>query len=739
MTRYVEEREDDMGQESLSTAITTELEKVKQINDAVLKDVLSTWNDAAKQMGDAGTDMATGFIAGLSDIATGCETAKSFLEPSIQITKGLATALEKGGTSGQGAVSGIQAFGGALNTAMGVVGLVAMAVTTLISVFQELTKADAAYQALADGASDFKAECEEATVAQQQSLAVTQAQGPVAQGLVDKIKGLTDAQGNLTGSQSECAEAVAQLNQMYPGLNLQLDTSTGKLNMNAAEMENNVAGMQKMAEAEALQGQYTKLIEQKTEAELNRKVAIDEAREAMIAQGGAIAEQAKQMSDEEIIIKANNNALWEYNSNTNAALDAVRDLGENEKQLGVCTTMLDEETQAQAANAQGKQDAIAAVKQLSDAEAAALIAKQENNQTLSEEDAKALDAWKSTNQSKYDAMVAANELEKQLYDQKLSYTKDAFTNVQEEMNNAEVVSLDQMVANLNANQAAMEAWTTNQKVLAENGLGGLVEVFSDMGPQGFAQAQYLVNQIQSGADISGLVSALGYDMEQVNAAAQDFDYEGAYNSSKEMIDSSAKGVASSDALLNASEQQITDSVSKMRSTILDDGNFYYLGIGIINRLAQGMQLMKGKLYDTADSIVNGLKDRLRINGKVTVSGSGINSRASISWYDKGGYFNSPQLIGIAERRPEFVGAAEDLEAFIAKSVNNAFVRIDPALLHDIGSIGGGTSYAGDTVDFHPQVTINTQKLTDAEMKRATNYVSREFAKIVTGRKVGRLQ
>jgi len=95
--------------------------------------------------------------------------------------------------------------------------------------------------------------------------------------------------------------------------------------------------------------------------------------------------------------------------------------------------------------------------------------------------------------------------------------------------------------------------------------------------------------------------------------------------------------------------------------------------------------------------------------------------------------------GIAERRPEFVGAADDLESFIGKAVNNAFVRIDPALLHDIGSIGGNEAYSGSSVDFHPQITINTQKLTDAEMKRATDYISREFAKTVTGRKVGRLQ
>ena len=80
-----------------------------------------------------------------------------------------------------------------------------------------------------------------------------------------------------------------------------------------------------------------------------------------------------------------------------------------------------------------------------------------------------------------------------------------------------------------------------------------------------------------------------------------------------------------------------------------------------------------------------------------------------------------------------MGAEQDLRSFINGAVSDAFsVRTNPAL----GA--GGMSYSGDTIHFNPQVTINTQKLTDAEMKRATEYVSREFAKTVTGRKVGKI-
>lgn len=754
-----------MGQD-LSANMAAELNKLRKESDAIVKEVLASWTDAATQMGNIGGKMASGLTDGISKAVGAADTIKKLSDPMKSVTQGIqdllntndqaaqstqniAGALEKGGSSANAAVGGVQAFGGALNTAMGVVGLVVMAVTTLISIFQELNKADAAYQALADGASDFKAKCEEATIAQQQSLAVTQAQGPVAQGLVDKIKGLTDAQGNLTGSQSECAQAVAELNQMYPGLNLQMDANTGKLNMNTSQLENNVAGMQKMAEAEAMQSQYKKLVEQKVEAELNRKVAIDKVKEALVEQGIYTEEQAQKLDEETISAMANNEAIkilgqtsWVLSGNTKAMLEAVRDydsvLGDNEKQMGVCKTMIDEETQAQTANTQGKQEAAAAVQSLTEMEAAALIAKQENNETLSEEDANALEAWKGNNQEKYDAMVAANELEKQLYDQKLSYTKDAFTNVQEAMNEAEVLSVEQMTQNLKANQEAMEAWTNNQKILTENGLGGLVRTFSEMGAQGFAQAQYLVDQIQAGADMSELKESLGYDMQDLNTEVQNFDYAGAYNASKEVMTQSADGINKNPVAVTEARNQINLIGNEMRSAI-KEMDFTGIGKSIIDDMKAGMLSAKQGLFETAETITGGLKSRLRLNGKVAISGSGSNTKVSLSWYDKGGYFNSPQLIGIAEKRPEFVGAAEDLESFISKSVNNAFVRIDPSLLHDIGGVGGGSAYGAETINFNPRVVINTQKLTDAEMRRATDYVSREFAKTVTGRKVGRLQ
>lgn len=39
-------------------------------------------------------------------------------------------------------------------------------------------------------------------------------------------------------------------------------------------------------------------------------------------------------------------------------------------------------------------------------------------------------------------------------------------------------------------------------------------------------------------------------------------------------------------------------------------------------------------------------------------------KLSVDWYDKGGIFSGPQVIGVGEKRPEFVGALDDLHAIV---------------------------------------------------------------------------
>lgn len=59
---------------------------------------------------------------------------------------------------------------------------------------------------------------------------------------------------------------------------------------------------------------------------------------------------------------------------------------------------------------------------------------------------------------------------------------------------------------------------------------------------------------------------------------------------------------------------------------------------------------------------------IQIKGKLSLNPPQIPS-IGISWYDRGGIFTSPSVIGVGERRPEFVGALEDLRYLIRDELN----------------------------------------------------------------------
>lgn len=44
-------------------------------------------------------------------------------------------------------------------------------------------------------------------------------------------------------------------------------------------------------------------------------------------------------------------------------------------------------------------------------------------------------------------------------------------------------------------------------------------------------------------------------------------------------------------------------------------------------------------------------------------------KLSIDWYDKGGVFYGPQIIGVGEKRPEYVGALDDLKGVVGEAMN----------------------------------------------------------------------
>ena len=59
-----------------------------------------------------------------------------------------------------------------------------------------------------------------------------------------------------------------------------------------------------------------------------------------------------------------------------------------------------------------------------------------------------------------------------------------------------------------------------------------------------------------------------------------------------------------------------------------------------------------------------------IEGKFSLNPPSV-PHLAVDWYDKGGIFSSPTVIGVGEKRPEFVGALDDLRAIVREETGNA--------------------------------------------------------------------
>lgn len=55
---------------------------------------------------------------------------------------------------------------------------------------------------------------------------------------------------------------------------------------------------------------------------------------------------------------------------------------------------------------------------------------------------------------------------------------------------------------------------------------------------------------------------------------------------------------------------------------------------------------------------------------------GVIPKLAINWYDKGGVFTSPTVIGVGERRPEFVGALEDLREIVREESGDTTITLN---------------------------------------------------------------
>lgn len=158
-------------------------------------------------------------------------------------------------------------------------------------------------------------------------------------------------------------------------------------------------------------------------------------------------------------------------------------------------------------------------------------------------------------------------------------------------------------------------------------------------------------------------------------------------------------------------------------------DFYGKGNGVIRQMTAGLADAGGALVAAAQGIAARVSAALSISAGVSAAGGRVRVSASVPGYDSGGYFDRPQIIGIAEKRPEFVGAAQDLRSFINGAVAAAFrVGCGENVMRGVGAPVPSAIYGGaTTIEVHN--TFAPREMSRAQMDYQSYKIQRDIQRV----------
>lgn len=110
-----------------------------------------------------------------------------------------------------------------------------------------------------------------------------------------------------------------------------------------------------------------------------------------------------------------------------------------------------------------------------------------------------------------------------------------------------------------------------------------------------------------------------------------------------------------------------------------------------------------------------------------IGGAGKLPSFSVEWYDKGGIFDHPSIIGVGEKRPEFVGALDDLRQIVREESGGG---LSIQLLSQMVSLMNEIVNR-DATPITVNQTINAVDTSYSEQQKAAAYEFKQIARALT--------
>lgn len=272
-----------LGRTMQSEVITPVLQKFLPLAQKGMKILADNIDTIVPIAGAAGAAMATIWVAKKAT------TTITNLKDTAKNIKSLVTNLVTH-TTATGAATVAQE---GLNTAMaanpvgllvtGIAALVA-GITTFVALSGDATDSTSVLRSEVKAMKEDLQESQEALESSMQSAKDTvdsaAADAQLADGIAEELMNLASATDNTAGKQERMAVLVAELNQLYPDMGLEIDSVTGKLNMTNEELQNYVDNLQNAAMAQAYQDAFAESFDAVTAAQkelIDSEMTLEEA------------------------------------------------------------------------------------------------------------------------------------------------------------------------------------------------------------------------------------------------------------------------------------------------------------------------------------------------------------------------------------------------------------------------------------------------------------------------------
>lgn len=348
------------------------------------------------------------------------------------------------------------------------------------------------------------------------SIETTIATGKRAEHLVDQLEDITKSHRLTADEQHRQAAIVQELNQLYPELGLEIDSTSGKLNKSVKEIRSFVENASKMAQVQAYQKAIASVVEELSDAyiaQAKAEMAAEQASAQLAASQSTLSARAQELIGKkekltaaekfelgQILSGANayttegqalhdaTGAQVKYNAEKEKLTKTTEDA---EKQVDFFQGKLDELTGGMEKAADGAEETGEAMTGMADDTEDAADAIEDATKEI-------VDAYNRTKDSAYDSVM--NQ-----------------TSLFEELEQKESTSIEKMRKGLQSHIEAYRNWNSNASVLmrssryqTDENFRAIVNAIVAAGQDAAPELQALADAFRNGdAELEGLVQDYG--------------------------------------------------------------------------------------------------------------------------------------------------------------------------------------------------------------------------------------